>query len=192
MFTFLTGGARSGKSALAVRTAIASQFEVVFFATAEALDEEMADRIRRHQAERPDSWTTVEAPVGLLAAVSGVSGDSGVSLQPCIIIDCLSLWVTNLMFTPSHQWAGRVCVTDAEVDREIEAAAQALAVVLGRRTGPTIVVTNEVGLGIVPDNPLARRYRDVLGRVNATLAASSDEAFFCAAGRVLRLEAPSL
>ncbi len=177
MLTYLTGGARSGKSSLAVRMAEASELAVVFIATAEALDDEMTDRIVRHQAERPLAWATVEAPLALGEAVTAITPEA------FVIIDCLSLWVSNQIFdrsvTGSH---------DAEVDRLIESRATELAVVLASRIGPTVVVTNEVGLGIVPDNVLARRYRDVLGRVNAIICAAAEPAFLCVSGRVMRLE----
>ena len=149
----LVGGARSGKSTLAVQRARAQGGPVTFIATGEARDEEMAERIARHQAERPSEWTTVEEPVELRRALAGVPGDH------TVIVDCLSLWIAN---------GG---------DGAVPAP----------RDGLTIAVTNEVGLGIVPVNALARAYRDELGRVNASWVAAADEAYFVVAGRALRL-----
>jgi adenosyl cobinamide kinase/adenosyl cobinamide phosphate guanylyltransferase len=159
------GGARSGKSRLALERARTSGSNVVFVATGEPLDDEMADRIARPKAERPAGWATVEEPVELEQTLADAPPEA------TVVVDCLSLWVANVFETsPAEGIAER-------------AAALAVA-----RAGLTIAVTNEVGLGIVPDNELARRYRDVLGRVNATWAAAADEAYFVVAGRALRLE----
>jgi adenosyl cobinamide kinase/adenosyl cobinamide phosphate guanylyltransferase len=161
--TLLLGGARSGKSALAIE--LASQWigPVTFIATGEAGDDEMAERIAKHRQERPAGWTTVEEPVELASALEAVPADAGV------VVDCLSLWVANIL--------------DEDVDgRNAQAVAAA-----GRRAR-TIVVSNEVGLGVVPATPLGRRYRDVLGRVNAHWAAAADEAVFVVAGKMLRLQ----
>jgi len=147
------GGARSGKSTLAVERARVEGAPVTFIATGEAGDEEMAERIARHKAERPTGWTTIEEPVDVAGALASVSETE------TVIVDCLSLWVAN---------GG---------DGAVPAP----------RGGLTIAVTNEVGLGIVPVNALARAYRDTLGRVNAAWVAASDEAYFVVAGRTLRL-----
>jgi adenosylcobinamide kinase / adenosylcobinamide-phosphate guanylyltransferase len=149
----LVGGARSGKSRLAAERAIAAERPVTFIATGEPGDEEMAARIARHRAERPEGWTTIEEPIDLRGALASVpDGET-------VVVDCLSLWVAN---------GG---------DGEVAPA----------REGLTIAVTNEVGLGIVPDNPLARAYRDDLGRVNAAWVAAADEAYLVVAGQMLRL-----
>jgi adenosylcobinamide kinase / adenosylcobinamide-phosphate guanylyltransferase len=158
------GGARSGKSRLALERAKASGVDVVFVATGEALDDEMAERIARHRAERPARWRTVEEPVELARSLADAPADA------TVVVDCLSLWVANVFERlPAEKLAE-------------EAAAAAAA-----RRGLTLAVTNEVGLGIVPDNALARRYRDALGRVNALWAAAADEAYLVVAGRTLRL-----
>jgi len=151
------GGARSGKSRLAVERAAASGAPVVFIATGEAGDDEMADRIARHRAERPVDWHTVEEPLALARALRDAPEEA------TVLVDCLSLWVAN---------GGK----DAAA---VEAATA--------RSALTIAVTNEVGLGIVPDNALARAYRDDLGRVNAAWVAAADEAYFVVAGRTLPL-----
>ena len=147
------GGARSGKSRLAVERARAEGRPVTFIATGEAGDEEMAERIGRHKTERPVGWRTIEEPVEVGRALASVpAGDT-------VVVDCLSLWVAN---------GG-----DGDVPQA--------------RAGLTIAVTNEVGLGIVPDNALARAYRDELGRVNAAWVDAADEAYLVVAGRALRL-----
>ena len=159
------GGARSGKSRLALERARSNGAAVVFVATGEALDDEMADRIARHKAERPEEWQTVEEPVALERALADAAPDA------TVVVDCLSLWVANVFESaPAEELAERAATCAAT------------------RPGLTIAVTNEVGLGIVPDNELARRYRDVLGRVNATWADAADEAYFVVAGRAMRLE----
>jgi adenosylcobinamide kinase / adenosylcobinamide-phosphate guanylyltransferase len=161
----LLGGARSGKSRLALELAGAGG---VFIATGEARDEEMAERIARHRAERPAGWRTVEAPLRLREALADAPQDG------TAIVDCLSLWVANLL---EHD--------DAET---IEAEAAEAAATAAARAGKTIAVSNEVGLGLVPMTPLGRAYRDVLGRVNAIWVEAAAESFFVIAGRTLRLE----
>lgn len=165
--TMLLGGARSGKSRLALDLAARSG-SVVFIATGEARDQEMAARIDRHRAERPAEWQTIEEPLRLREALAETPSDSAV------IVDCLSLWVANLLEHGGPE--------------AVEAEAVAAAGIAAARPGPTVAVSNEVGLGIVPVTPLGRAYRDVLGRVNALWVEASAEAFFVVAGRALRLE----
>lgn len=167
--TLLTGGARSGKSSIAVRRAQRSDRPVLFVATGQARDEEMADRIARHQQERPEGWTTVEAPLELVAAVTPLPGGS------TVVVDCLSLWVSNLM-------------ERGDDERTVVEQADALAAWATAYPGEVIVVTNEVGLGIVPMHPVSRDYRDRLGRVNATVSARADLAQLVVAGRTLTLD----
>lgn len=290
--TLFIGGARSGKSSLAVARALDWQRAsnalrqaeaeaeavveagVVFVATGSAGDGEMADRITRHQAERPASWATIEAPVdlvaGLRAACSlssgveagseagggsradsavgvglamrsgvglrivsnagsevgpgvglgvdsgvGLSVDSGVGLgrivrlrpEPALIIDCLSLWVANHLMTPMQPpdeldeeeisasedagpYDNPVDVDWVGVEEELLRQVDGCFALLRDRSAPTWFVTNEVGLSLVPMNVMGRRYRDILGRVNAKVSLLADEAFLTVAGRVLRLERP--
>ena len=159
----LLGGARSGKSALAQRWAGES---ATLIATATALDDEMRERIARHRAERPASWSTVEEPLDLRGALAGARGT--------VVVDCLSLWVANLF---EAGWT----------DEAVEAEGAAAAVAAAAREEQTFAVSNEVGLGIVPATPLGRRYRDVLGRVNASWAEAAERAVLVVAGRVLEL-----
>jgi adenosyl cobinamide kinase/adenosyl cobinamide phosphate guanylyltransferase len=164
----LLGGARSGKSQLALRLARAQPAPVVFLATAQAVDDEMRERIDRHRRERPAGWRTIEEPLRLVETIPGVAADS------CLVIDCLTLWTANLLAE-----SGAI-----EVAKQAAAVAHAAA----RRTGRTVVVSNEVGLGIVPATPLGREYRDLLGHVNAVFAAAADRAYLLVAGRTLRLQ----
>ena len=166
--TFLVGGARSGKSALAVELASASGAPVTFVATAEARDDDMAARISRHREARPAGWTTVEASLGLGDVTSALAD------EPCVVIDCLTLWTSNAL-------------EGGASDDEIVAEATAIGTALSARRAPSFVVSNEVGMGIVPMSELARRYRDVLGRVNVAVSAAADESYLVVAGRTLRL-----
>lgn len=171
--TLLLGGARSGKSDLAVRLAASSDRPVVVVVTAEARDEEMAERIRRHRQARPPSWMTLETPLALAGAVRELGSDS------FVVLDCLSLWVSN-------------AIEAGATDDAIVAQGREVAATLARREPPAVVVSNEVGLGVVPANALARRYRDVLGRVNVAFAEAATRAYLVVAGRALPLEEPIL
>ena len=165
--TLVLGGARSGKSAYA--ESLVAGPGAVYVATAEAIDDEMGERIARHRARRGGGWTTVEAPLDLAAALRGdVLGASG------ILVDCLTVWLGNLMH------AGR------DIDREAASLLESLAV----PRAPVVLVANEVGLGVVPDNPMARAFRDHAGRLNQALAARADRVVLVTAGIPLVLKAP--
>jgi len=166
--TLLLGGARSGKSARALRLAHDWDGQVVFVATGEGRDPEMAARIARHRLERPASWRTVEAPLELVRAFDSIPAHA------FVILDCLTLWVANAL---EAGWS----------DEDVERAGAAVATIAAAREQPTVVVSNEVGLGLVPQTPLGRSYRDLLGRVNALFAAEADQAYLMVAGRLLQL-----
>ena len=161
------GGARSGKSRHAQARAEAIEGELVFVATAQAFDDEMRERIGHHQADRGPRWRTIEEPIDVVGVI-----DREAATGRVLLIDCLTLWTSNLMFA----------------ERDIAAEAKAMADAIGRAGGPVILVANEVGLGIVPDNALARRFRDAAGTVNQAVAAAVDEALFMAAGLPLKLK----
>lgn len=169
MLVVVTGGARSGKSTFAVEYGRRHSGPVVFVATAPSIDDDMRVRIDRHRAERPD-WPTVEEPCDIAPVVSSAVPGS------LVIVDCLTLWVSNLM------WRG-------DSDTDIERLANVLASSVP--SGVTaLLVTNEVGLGVHPETELGRRYRDLLGRVNQRMVASADRALFMVAGRALPLADP--
>jgi adenosyl cobinamide kinase/adenosyl cobinamide phosphate guanylyltransferase len=172
MITFLVGGARSGKSALAVEIGRRHDGPVVFVATCPVVegDDDLAARIERHRTTRPD-WPTVEEPVELAAAVGKVDGDD------LVIVDCLTLWVSNLMLRYDDEAA-------------VTGAAEALAAALVARAGDAVVVSNEVGSGVHPERELGRRYRDLLGRVNQIVAAAAGTTLLVVAGRAVRLDDP--
>jgi adenosylcobinamide kinase/adenosylcobinamide-phosphate guanylyltransferase len=164
---FVIGGARSGKSRYAQRRAETLGTRLAYVATGQALDSEMADRIARHRADRGPGWHTIEAPVDLAPAISLASGR-----YDAILVDCLTLWLSNLMGA------------DIAIDRAVEELASATATC----AVPLTVIANEVGLGIVPDNALARRFRDEAGRLNQRIAEIADEVMFVAAGLPCRLK----
>ena len=167
--TFLVGGARSGKSALAVRLGSEWEGPVTFVATAEARDdEELAARIARHRRERPAGWPTIEEPLDVLGELERAPENT------FVVVDCLTLWAANAL---EAGW------TEEELER---AAADAAALAAARRA-PTVVVSNEIGMGVVPATPLGRSFRDLLGRVNALFADRADRAFLVVAGRTLEL-----
>jgi adenosylcobinamide kinase/adenosylcobinamide-phosphate guanylyltransferase len=167
--TLITGGARSGKSAHALKLASAARAaHPVFVATGEALDDEMAARIARHQQSRPAEFRTVEEPLNLVAAIDSLAG------AELVIIDCLTLWVSNLMRV--YDAADAVVLEGQNLARALKRAAFA-----------SLVVTDEVGAGIVPDNPDARRFRDWLGWTNQTIAAAADEVIMMVAGLPLKV-----
>jgi adenosyl cobinamide kinase/adenosyl cobinamide phosphate guanylyltransferase len=167
--TLLTGPVASGKSRLAAELAGRWQGPVHLVVTAEGRDDEMRARIDRHRADRPVSWRVTEEPLDLAGAIAAVETDS------FAIVDCLTLWVSN-----------RVGAGDAP-DRVLDLAVEAAEVAAGR-AAPTVIVTNEVGWGIVPVNDLARAYRDLLGRVNGAFADRAGAAWLVVASRAIALE----
>ncbi len=169
VLTLVLGGARSGKSAYAERLAECTPAPWTYIATAEAGDGEMTARIRDHQSRRGPDWTTIEAPLDLGDALEAVPADCG-----AVLIDCLTLWLSNLM----------------AVDADIDAAGEELVQTLSAVAQPVVLVSNEVGLGIVPDNALARDFRDHAGRLNQRLAQAAGFVVFIAAGLPLYLKTP--
>jgi adenosylcobinamide kinase/adenosylcobinamide-phosphate guanylyltransferase len=157
--TLVLGGARSGKSRYAETLVTALPPPWIYVATAQALDAEMAARIEAHRARRGAGWTTVEVPRELATTLAAHAGAP-------ILVDCLTLWLSNLM------------MADARIDAELDRLEQAL----GRATAPVVMVANEVGSGIVPDNALARRFRDLQGALNQRIAARADNVVLLVAG----------
>lgn len=164
--TFLLGGARSGKSAHAEQ--LITQFPApwTYIATAQAYDDEMRERIDLHRSRRGEGWHTLDAPLDLVGALGSVP--DGVP----VLVDCLTLWLTNNMLA----------------EHDVAAESGSLAELLARPRGPWFVVANEVGLGIVPDNALARRFRDAAGRLNQQVAAAADEVLFMVAGLPMKVK----
>lgn len=174
MLTLILGGARSGKSRLALQRAEATGQPVSFIATAQAHDTEMADRIARHQAERPAHWATIEAPLDLAGAIRAAGAG-------CIVVDCLTLWLTNCLCQPDPAAfdGARAALLDALAARRT---------LKGINDADLILVSNETGLGIVPLGELTRRFVDEAGWLNQDLAQLADEVIFVAAGLPLVLK----
>lgn len=160
------GGARSGKSRHAQALAEATGLRRTYLATAEARDEEMAARIAQHQADRGEGWQTLEAPLDMPEALGRIA-ESDV-----VLVDCLTLWLTNVMLG----------------DRDVETETEALVAALAAARQPVILVSNEVGLGLVPETPLGRAFRDAQGRLNQRMAEEVEEVRFVAAGLPLVLK----
>lgn len=162
--TLVLGGARSGKSRYGEQLVMRAAPPWTYVATAEAWDAEMVERIAHHRARRDANWQTLDAPLELKGTIGGLTGPA--------LIDCLTLWLSNIMLT----------------GREVEVESDALLAVLERAPGPLVVVSNEVGLGIVPDTPLGRAFRDAQGQLNQRVAAAADRVIFMAAGLPLSLK----
>jgi len=170
---FVLGGARSGKSAFAQTLASASPHEkILFLATAEPLDDEMRERIAKHRAQRPAAWQTLEAPRDLPRAIAQLP-----DAPQLIVVDCLTLWVTNELLASA-----------AQLERRLLCQMDLLMEWTRLNDVDLVLISNEVGLGIVPENALARRFRDLLGIVNAHVAQNADKVFWMAAGLALELK----
>jgi adenosylcobinamide kinase/adenosylcobinamide-phosphate guanylyltransferase len=165
--TLVLGGARSGKSRYAEELIMAGAPPWIYLATAQAHDEEMAARIAEHRARRPAGWTIIEAPLELASAISANAGAGR-----RVLVDCLTLWLSNVILAR----------------QDVEDACRRLRGALDVAAGPVVLVSNEVGLGIVPDNALARVFRDAQGRLNQQLAALADRVVLMVAGLPLALK----
>ena len=168
--TLVLGGARSGKSAYAEALVRADGRARVYVATGAAGDDEMRARIDAHREQRGPDWRTIEEPTAVAAVIAQEASDKTV-----LLVDCLTLWLSNLIF----------------VERDIEAETHGLTAALEAAAGPVVLVSNEVGLGLVPDTPLGRRFRDAQGRLNQAVAAAVPRVVFVAAGLPLTLKAPA-
>jgi adenosylcobinamide kinase/adenosylcobinamide-phosphate guanylyltransferase len=163
----ILGGARSGKSRHAEMLGRAHGGSLIYIATGEAGDAEMAQRIKRHQAERGPEWTTIEEPVALASVLAREAGP-----ERFVLVDCVTLWISNLM----------------GLQRSVPAEVDALCRAIGNAAGTVCIVSNEVGLGIVPDNAAAREFRDAAGLAHQRLAAACDEVVLMVAGLPMRLK----
>lgn len=163
----ILGGARSGKSRHAQSLAEAFDGQLAFIATGEAYDTEMAERIARHRADRGPRWQTIEAPIALANAIRAETAPDRL-----LLVDCLTLWTSNLI----------------HAGRDVAAETRDLITTLGAATGPILFVANEVGLGIVPDNALARTFRDAAGHMNQAIAGAANRVTFVAAGLPMALK----
>ena len=163
----MLGGARSGKSRQAQILAMATPPPWIYVATAQALDEEMSERIAKHRADRGEGWSTIEEPIELARAVAEAPESAPV------VVDCITLWLTNLMLG----------------QHDVDSAMARFTKCLDRRRAPTIVVSSEVGTGLVPETPLGRAFRDQAGLINQRLAVSAQQVLFMVAGLAMPLKA---
>ena len=162
----VTGGARSGKSVFAEKRTKQLGSSLIYIATSEVIDSEMKKRIEEHQARRGSEWQTLHAPINLTEALIETDGKG-----PCLV-DCVTFWLNNLIF---H-------------DEDIDAATKELITVLNERSDPVVLVTNEVGSGIIPENALARRFCDEAGRLNQTISQIADEVYVSISGIPLQIK----
>jgi adenosylcobinamide kinase / adenosylcobinamide-phosphate guanylyltransferase len=169
MKELIIGGARSGKSALAEARALASGLKVVYVATAQALDGEMQRRIAVHRARRPPEWGLVESPLGLADTLRRIAAP-----DVFVLVDCLTLWLTNLMVAGRH--------VEVEIERLLDA--------LGTLPGPLVLISNEVGQGVMPANAMARTFADHAGLLHQALAARVDAVTLMVAGLPMPLKSP--
>jgi len=174
---FITGGARSGKSSFAEKIAAKKSKEVAYIATSQPLDDEMKIRIKKHKDRRPTNWKTYEEPIEVRKLVSRLGLEKEV-----ILIDCLTLLVSNLLLRKENK------VGDPKWEEEILIEIKKLAEVSYKIPARVIIVSNEVGMGLVPDNTLGRVYRDILGRANSIIANKADEVFMMASGIPLKIK----
>jgi adenosylcobinamide kinase/adenosylcobinamide-phosphate guanylyltransferase len=167
LITFIIGGARSGKSGFALKSGLATGGPRAYIATAQALDEEMKARIERHRRERSQAWHTLEEPLSIAGLLGDISGSYRV-----IVIDCLTLWLSNIMGEGKDPEAATADLIEAAVACDAD----------------LFIVSNEVGLGIVPDNGLARAFRDAAGLMNRRMAEAADRVYLLAAGIPLKVK----
>jgi adenosylcobinamide kinase/adenosylcobinamide-phosphate guanylyltransferase len=170
---FITGGARSGKSSFALKETERTEGHKVYIATAEALDDEMSARIEKHKRERSEEWQTIEEPYDLGKALGSIEDHVAV-----VLIDCLTLWTSNILIKYEHDPPVIEELIDGLID-SIMTLKDRIAV---------YIVSNEVGMGIVPDNPLSRTFRDLAGRLNQKVATFSDEVYLVMSGLPLKIK----
>ena len=162
----ITGGARSGKSSFAEKQTLSYGTSVIYIATAKAYDQEMEKRIQIHKQRRGDEWLTINDPIEIADKLFALDG------QGACLVECLTLWLSNLMFA----------------EKDVSVATSSLIEAITARRDPVILVTNEVGSGIIPENELARRFRDEAGRLNQVVAEAVNEVYTCISGIPLRLK----
>ena len=167
--TLLTGGCRSGKSSLAVETAKELSGNICFIATCVPQDDEMKSRVKKHQQDRPSSWKLIEEPIHITEAICKVDS----SVYPVLLVDCLTLWICNLMCEQKNP---------LNTEEQMAIAAQKLIDSAKQYGGEVIFVSNEVGMGIMPANAMARNYADLAGRCNQVIAKGADKVIFVSCG----------
>ncbi len=179
----ILGGARSGKSRFAQELACGTSDRVLFVATAEALDVDMKLRIENHRVDRPESWRTLEVPVNIANGIEQKVGDAEV-----VLIDCITLLVSNIMLGDERGFSDSNEIDVDAITRRVETEIESIKDTIDRMNTTFIIVSNEVGLGLVPENRHARIYRDVLGRANQLMAECADEVYFMISGISMKVK----
>lgn len=178
--TLVTGGARSGKSSYAVDVAKVFSGEVVFVATAEARDPEMSKRIDKHKVERPAHWRTFEIPLHLAAGLS-----RALSARSLVVVDCVTLWVTNIMLS---QGVALESINYEKAEHDVEQEIETLFDLIKSNHCSALFITNEVGMGLVPETALGRQFRDIAGRANQIIARKADSVVLMVSGIILKIK----
>lgn len=181
--TLVTGGARSGKSTFAEKLAREYGDSVIYIATSIPFDDEMKLRVKKHREQRPAYWETVEAYKNIDEAL-----EDKIAGKDAVLLDCITIMVTNLMFEKPIDWDHIQAEDLAGVEEHVRLEIQKLVDAAKCGTVPFILVTNEVGMGIVPDNALARVFRDIAGRMNQMLAKAADEVYLCVSGIQVKIK----
>lgn len=179
----VTGGARSGKSSFAEQLIAGIGADIAYIATAQSLDEEMADRIAKHRLQRPSSWQTIEAPTRPSAVIAG----EGHAFS-AILLDCLTVLMSNRMLAHSMDWDQPTVAQLNAAEEDVMAEIDAIIAAAAESPADLVAVTNEVGYGIVPIAPLARFFRDCAGRVNQRMAAAANEVYLVVSGIPIRIK----
>lgn len=179
----VTGGARSGKSSFAEKKAGAFGESILYIATATAFDDEMKERVRRHQMQRPASWKTLEAYRDFGAILPGMLNG-----MDAVMLDCITVMVSNIMLQAAMDWEGLSVETINCVEKEVSAQVGILLSIIEKSVLPFVLVTNELGMGVVPPTVLGRSVRDIAGRVNQQIAKAADEVYLCVSGIPVRIK----
>lgn len=179
----ITGGARSGKSTYAEQLAKSFGERVLYVATSIPFDDEMKLRIKRHREQRPAHWQTLEAYKNL-----DVQIESCIKGKDAVLLDCITIMITNIMLETDTDWDNITNDMSLQVEEKVKKEIETLIETGKKNDTPLIMVTNEIGMGIVPDNPLSRLFRDIAGRMNQMLAHASDEVYLCVSGIPVRIK----
>lgn len=179
----VTGGARSGKSSFAEKTVRSFGENILYIATSIAFDDEMKERIRRHRLQRPASWETLEAFCDFGRVLQGI-----LKGRDAVLLDCITVMVSNIMLQKAMDWEGLSIEEMNEAEREVAGQVEVLLSIINEADMPFILVTNELGMGVVPPSVLGRAMRDIAGRVNQQLACAADEVYLCISGIPVKIK----
>ncbi len=179
----MTGGARSGKSRFAEKKASDFGDRVLYIATAVAFDEEMKERIRRHRQQRPSDWETLEAYRDFETSLPGLLAG-----RDAVLLDCVTVMVSNILLQKAMDWEGISVEEINAVEKEVDSQVRSLLSIIKNAEIPFVLVTNELGMGVVPPYALGRAFRDIAGRVNQILAGEAEEVYLCVSGIPVKIK----